>query len=474
MDQDKTDIQAPTQGQTPSDDAPQAEQVFDVSPDLTMSPVHDEAPPAPAIVLPDLVAPVTPRPQPLQNISSPMMPAKTVPANPPTKIVDASGRDVTEADPGEGLQHYANRELGSAVKPAVTPSPAQNDRGTLKNIRTYESDVAEIMSRTHVSTASIAIAESVKTQGEPVLAEAPEKPSHIIRNLFFALLSLILLAAGAGGAYYLYSMSPLAGTSSTAPAPTQRAVQSIVPSDSFVVVPIDGLNQQAIIARVQQEIGKPLAPDSIKEIIFAETSNGVQVRVTANEMLQNMGLEAPDMIARSLAPSWMLGVYSDDTGMTSPFVVTTNTFFQNAFAGMLSWEPTMASDLKPYLPVPVIASSTPIATSTAIATSTPKTASSTSKAITTAKKAATSSPTTATSSSFIATLPFVASVASPVRIGGRFQDRIVKNKDVREYVTSNGALFLYSFIDNNRMVVAANEAALSEVVTRLEKQAFVR
>jgi hypothetical protein len=58
---------------------------------------------------------------------------------------------------------------------------------------------------------------------------------------------------------------------------------------------------------------------------------------------------------------------------------------------------------------------------------------------------------------------------------GQFQDRIIKNKDVREFVTANGTLlFLYSFIDTTHLVVSGSESALGEIVGRLEKQAFVR
>jgi hypothetical protein len=35
-------------------------------------------------------------------------------------------------------------------------------------------------------------------------------------------------------------------------------------------------------------------------------------------------------------------------------------------------------------------------------------------------------------------------------------------------------LFLYSFVDNNKLVLAPNEATLSEILTRLEKAASIR
>ena len=137
-------------------------------------------------------------------------------------------------------------------------------------------------------------------------------------------------------------------------------------------------------------------------------------------MLELMDIPAPNILARSLTPSWMLGIFTDNANNKNPFIVVTNNFFQNAFAGMLAWENVMPDDLKQYL-----YSSDPI-------------------------------------------FPYLT-------VRGQFKDRIIMNKDVREFVTSQGkTLFLYSFIDNSRLVIAGNEATLSEIIARLEKSAFVR
>jgi hypothetical protein len=66
-------------------------------------------------------------------------------------------------------------------------------------------------------------------------------------------------------------------------------------------------------------------------------------------------------------------------------------------------------------------------------------------------------------------------IDQPVVIRGNFIDRIVQNKDVREFVTSDGKIiFLYSFIDNTKLVVTGSEATLSEILRRLEQQTYVR
>jgi len=110
----------------------------------------------------------------------------------------------------------------------------------------------------------------------------------------------------------------------------------------------------------------------------------------------------------------MLGIYTDNSGNKDVFVLTTINYFQNAFAGMLQWESVMPDDLEQYLPINGI-------------------------------------------------------------IKGAFVDRIIQNRDVREFVTSDGKiLFLYSFIDNTKLVITGSESTLMEILSRLEQKDFVR
>ena len=167
-------------------------------------------------------------------------------------------------------------------------------------------------------------------------------------------------------------------------------------------------------------------------------------------MLKIMGLNPPNILSRSLSAPWMLGVYTGADGRSSTFSIATTDFFQNSFAGMLQWEPTMADDLKQLLYPAQVSGIANIPTNQS--------------PIVQASGVGTTSPTT--------TAP---EVKPYFTLRGAFRDRIIQNRDVREFVTVDGdILFLYSFVDNSHLVVAGSEAALSEIVTRLEKQTFLR
>ena len=325
--------------------------------------------------------------------------------------------------------------------------------------------MAEVLAHGRASTASIAIAESKKQEGEDRLGNSEETKgsSNTGLKILVIVISLILIVLGIGAGYYFYNQSALAP--STPQAPAAQSVPSLIPADSQDVIAIDGLGGAAVLERIQGEMAKPLPSDSITEIIPIETTDGQRARLSTADMLSLMQISPPDILTRSLDSSWMLGVYTDGSGNKSAFVVVTTNFFQNAFAGMLQWESVMADDLKQYVGtngaadianVPLVTAPIAIATSTENASTTGMTATS-----------------TATTTSVIEQVP--AQPASPYAIDGHFEDRIIMNKDVRVFVTDNGnILFLYSFIDNTKLVVAGSEDALKEILTRLENQAFVR
>jgi hypothetical protein len=335
----------------------------------------------------------------------------------------------------------------------------------VKPMRTYEGDFAEAMSHNKISAVSMAIAESKKNEGVEKIktSDAAMKPPHSTKKVVISLLSLVLIGGGMIAAYYLYSMSPLA------PATAQpQAVQSLIPKESEAAISVDGTFPAAVISRVKAEIAKPQANNSIKEIVFEKTEGNGSVRLSPSQMASIMDLRAPDILLRSLTFSWMLGVYADQNGQKDVFVALTDDFFQNTFAGMLQWENTMAEDFRQYLDIP----SPDRAASSTQATST-KTMSPKTTPAKIAYKQATSTQ-QATSTSMQESLSDIY-IPPYFSLAGRFTDRIIKNKDVREFVTSSGqAMFLYSFVNNDMLVIAGNEATLAEIITRLENRSFLR
>ncbi len=416
----------------------QPEQVFEVSPDLKIKPVTGDFDTEMASVQVHDTKPKVISPQPV-GLSSQIKPIK--PATSIKPMVPAAN-------------------LSSSVPGDTFPG--------ISSIRTYEGDIANLMKKKGTSKIDMVMAENKKETGQKDQLINKE-PRDSKKKSLMAVFSLLLILVGVAGAYYLYSLSPLAPATSV----EQRAtpVASVVPSDSQKIMAVDGLNDFAILSKIQSLISSPGVAGTIEEIIPYTTVKGVKTRPTTSEMIKIMKIQPPNMLERSLSTKWMLGIYADKQKKKSVFVVVTNNFFQNAFAGMLAWESVMSDDLRQYIYNGVVMgiASTP-------ASSTYSDPLQNLEAIlppsgTTTTATSTVASTTVTSTTTMSETP----VVPYFTLRGQFVDRIIRNKDVREFVTVNGdVLFLYSFVDNQRLVIASNEAVLTEIIARLEKQAFIR
>lgn len=338
-------------------------------------------------------------------------------------------------------------------------------------IRTYESDVADAIQKKKASVVTMALAESRRSAEAARLTRGAKDSAPAVRygvGIFKIILILIFLGAGALGSYYLYLKSPLAP-----PIEKPRAsnlVPSIITPDSQTFIDVDGLDEDGLLRAIRKEKAKIIGRGGgMSEIVFVKTETGangeVKKVVGSGDMLTQAGVLIPDIILRSLGDRWMFGYMSvgdggNEVNRQMPFIMATNTFFQNAFAGMLRWESDMVDDLaalfeiKPGQATPV---TTPPTTSAATSTATSTVASTTPVANATTSVQLTSPP------------------ISYFSIRGKFEDTTIRNKDVRRFKDAYGnTLFLYSFIDKEMMLLTTNEATFMAIIDRIEKQTHIR
>lgn len=374
----------------------------------------------------------------------------------------------TNKSADQNLQQEINASLvnvtGRGEKVVNTNVPQKEEEGkdyssSLRPLRTYESDVAELLSRKKTSSVTIALAENKRNSGEESLSNnisenISQENSNAGKKILLILVSLILIGSGVVGAYFLFLKSPLAPAT---PVITVEKITSLVPNDAQVVISIDNLTPTDIQKKIQNEVEKVQEVDTIKEIVLTKTNNNVKSRVSGPEILKVMDITPPDILERSLSQDWMLGVYVNEEGYKDVFVLFTNNFFQNAFAGMLQWESVIADDIKQYL----YYSSTP-------------------SGIANVSEGSELPPTSidselGTSTDDMELEDNAPKISKNFTIRGSFEDRIVRNKDERAFRTYDGdILFIYSFLDNKKLLLATKESTLSEILSRVEKDAFVR
>ncbi len=298
-----------------------------------------------------------------------------------------------------------------------------------KAIRTYESDVADAIANKKTSSISMAVAENQRKIENNTLSDTPNsvQPSNLNRKILMSLISIVIIIAGLGGGYYLYSKSPLAISS---PVIQNTKIPSIINPNIQKILAVNNLTGNQLIKSISTALqNEKTGSDSINELILTQIIGSTTLRVSSANLIEKLNLKIPDILVRTLNNSWMLGVYGSNE-QNLPFIIVKNDFFQNAYAGMLNWESSMPdelADLLNYRNRP--------------------------------------NPTENSSSS----------ISSFFTIRGKFEDRTILNRDVREFINNNGELLvLYSFIDKDTLLIATSEITLKGLIGKIEKQTYIR
>lgn len=124
---------------------------------------------------------------------------------------------------------------------------------------------------------------------------------------------------------------------------------------------------------------------------------GANENIQKKDFLEQANVSLPNTLERNLKEEMALGVFKAQTGKISPFVILTVREFGGTFAGMLEWENTMAQDLD-FAVLGQVSSTTP-----------------------------------------------------------EWRDVIVKNKDIRALLTTEGAsLIAYTFINKQTILIMSD------------------
>jgi len=301
---------------------------------------------------------------------------------------------------------------------APTKEPAQetSDEETITRLRTYQGDVAEALKKQKTSVVQMVLAE----QGKRDRVQEEKSPTSK-KNLPFVLLAGIFSVAGVlallGGAWYFFYQKE------QAPIETPGvSIPSLLFTETKKEISITGRSKDNLINSVASEIkGLDIRLDFIEQVYFtkelplsttptlAETET-VKTLVTTEQFFDATGSNIPDSLKRSLSDEFMFGIHVFNGNQ--PFIILKTDFFENTFAGMLRWEEYMARDL----------------------------------------------------------LPLFGAPAESGLLGKKFQDIVLKNRDIRALLNENGELVLiYTFFDRGTIIIATAEETLDEVITRLQR-----
>ena len=299
-----------------------------------------------------------------------------------------------------------------------------NKNNGIPNIKTYSSDMADVIRQKEMSVIKIAMAEKEKREQEKLDEENNVSQGNSSLGKFFLIFGGIVLVAGAlGGLYYLNQKK----INPEVPVVTENEILAIISYDEKSSINIPNKNNITDITNIikteKEKIGKS---KSVRAVFLTETINNKEELLPLVNILSLTGVETPSPIKRSLSGEYMLGVFTpvikvenintENLGVenkTTPslFLILKVTDYNISYAGMLEWEQTMQNDFKNL---------------------------------------------------------FTLSSQEGVPVNNLFKDILINNKDVRVmYNQKEEGVLYYLFADKNTLVITDNEDTIKEVTARL-------
>ncbi len=168
-----------------------------------------------------------------------------------------------------------------------------------------------------------------------------------------------------------------------------------------------------------------IAPLPENNIRLLYTGSGTSTKMS---LLGDLGLAVPDVLLRNTYPEGSMVGAIHAGGEQSPFFILAIASYRDTFAGMFSWEPRITKDLARLFP----AYESPIALPPTPGTTTPK-----------------------------------APPAESTFLLLGFQDEVIANHDTRIYRDGSGrSILLYGYWNPQTLIIARNEAAFAEIISR--------
>ncbi|MFZ3020180.1 MAG: hypothetical protein WA051_01520 [Minisyncoccia bacterium] len=336
---------------------------------------------------------------------------------------------------------------------------------SLKNLRTYQGDVAEALKDQNASTISIAMAQRKRDEKRPRIVETPNELKRERKNTWLAIGSAAFLVIGLailGGLYYVHVQN--------LPVPVAEAPKTLISFDKSTEILFQGLTKDkfmSLIFSVKAKVGVHMGEINYLNIIkrggtTPETTTSKPIG--AKDLFSLLKTKTPQTLTNSISEKFMLGSYQGK--LPGIFILVGITSYENAFDGMLRWENNLWNDLGALFsqnPIPVSAQS--IQNELATTTST-----------TTASKISTTTSATQSTTSPIApiTIPFDANKVSSTTVflpsplvKDSFIDKVISNKDTRILQNQFGeTVFVYGFVTKDLLLMASNEETFKAILDR--------
>lgn len=284
----------------------------------------------------------------------------------------------------------------------------------LKQIRTFQGDVAQALENQRESLVSIQRAEQLKQtlSGSKGLSKTNKKRLEIF---YLFLGSVVLLVLGSVGAWYGYQEFARRSSTPIAAASPNRFISN----DNEVNLNLANVSREALLG-ILAEATVSVPSGELRHINLREGPGADSPLLTTAQFLERLESRAPGNLVRAFDPLFMFGTFGGNLGTEgiSTFLIIKLTSFENAYAGMLAWEQNLPQDIGPLF-----------ATNRLLNNLSPE---------------------------------------------ATFTDLIDRNKDVRVVSYQDQPVLLYSFFDNNMLIITDHIETLRALIDRLTREKLSR
>ena len=340
------------------------------------------------------------------------------------------------------------------------PEESSGEKIVIKSLRTFQGDAAEAIKNQNASVLSIALAEKKKVD-EKAKEKPPENP-ELKKKILTIAASLVFIFLGIGTVVGFYIIQKRAPNTPIVVAPEDRTLIGYKEKITINVSSSDKEKLSSALNTRKQNLA--LNTGDVAYVALAKTIIENENIISTDDLFAILKTKIPGSALRAFDSQFMFGFIK--TNQTEPFIIIKLTSFENAFDGMLQWEPNMYEDLHLIVKKDLIQKQTPVITNNTVAIS------ENSSTSTSAKNAGTSTSKQITSS----TTPTVTQVlASEIPVQTRFTDETIQNKDARVLRNNRGEIvLLYSFINKETLLITTDLKVLENINEKITSQSVSR
>jgi|GEM_PF-2965838 len=227
---------------------------------------------------------------------------------------------------------------------------------------------------------------------------------------------LIIGSIGAASVFSYYFYFKRQSQNSLPPPVVIKPIFTTENTEKVVLDANDIKDNKKVIDLIIKKIKTPISlGDTLYVPIIFKAETGEESEIETGKFLEILAIKPPPVLLSSLGDKFMIVKYYNGGDLSS--LVFKIKDYNSAVAGMIKWEKNILNDLSPLLLIPL----------------------------------------------------------EDTNKNGSFTDREVENRNTRQFLTEDGrVLIIYSFINENYLIITNSEASLKEIFKRFSSSRYFR